>query len=569
MSNCIPLALAPDMIILNGKIITVDDAFSFAEALAVKDGKIIAVGTTAEIETYKSAKTKVVDLKGNTLMPGLNDSHMHLTWEVLSNPPYKIDLRYPKVKSIADIREKVKEAVALAQPGEWINGDGWSKGYLTEIIADPLNRKMNIRDFDDITPDNPLYLMEITYHNIVVNSRALELAGITKDTPDPEGGIIHRDADGNPTGLLIENARLLVERVKKQFTPAEMARALWDNVHTLTNSGVTSVTTAAEGVDEMRAYCAVALEGKFPLRINCALQFCEKGGLGGEYEDYYEAMKYVGETTGFGNEWLKIGGVKIFADGSPEYFTSWNYNPYPDGTYGSLVFKGKDDAERVANLRKIVRLCHGLRYQIAAHTTGDRCIHETVKAFAEVMEADPWDARHYIIHGDWIVPEAQEMMAKYKMGYSPQASMKAMNCDDITRIFGEERSGDQWPMKELWDKGIVVANGSDTPCAPPDWRNSMAASILREGTMSGKCSGPHQCLNIEEAIRAYTINPAWLEHAEHVKGSIEPGKLADFCILGKDITAIDPHEISTTPVLMTIVGGRVVYTDGTLDVAEI
>lgn len=156
-------------------------------------------------------------------------------------------------------------------------------------------------------------------------------------------------------------------------------------------------------------------------------------------------------------------------------------------------------------------------------------------------------------------------MAKYKMGYSPQASMKAMNCDDITRIFGEERSGEQWPMKELWDKSIVVANGSDTPCAPPDWRNSMAASILREGTMSGKVSGPHQCLNIEEAIRAYTINPAWLEHAEDDKGSVEVGKLADFCILGRDITAIDPHDISTTPVLMTIVGGRIVFSDGTLN----
>lgn len=567
MRNLLPNALAPDMIITNGKIITVDANFSFAEAVAVKNGKIVAVGSANAINEFKGANTKTLDLKGNTLMPGLNDSHMHLTWKMLSNKPYKIDLRYPKVKSIADIRELVKQAAAEAEPGQWILGDGWSKGYLEEIIADPANRKMNIHDFDDITPDNPLFLMEITYHNVVVNSLALKLANITKNTPDPEGGIIWRDNNGEPTGLLVEKARLLVERVRTPLAIETMAQALRDNIHQLSDIGITSVTTAAEGADEMRAFCAVALDGSFPVRINCALQFCERGELGGDLEDYEAGLQYIGLTTGFGNEWLKIGGVKIFADGSPEYFTSWNYNPYPDGSYGGLVFKGKTDDEKVARLNKIVDMCHRHRFQIAAHTTGDRCIYETVKAFAQVMEEDPWDARHYIIHGDWIVPEAQAMMAKYNIGYSPQASMKAMNCDDITRIFGEERSGEQWPMKELWDKGIVVANGSDAPCAPLDWRNSMQASILREGTLSGKVSGAHQCLNIEEAIRAYTINPAWLEHAEDSKGSIEPGKLADFCILGRDITTIDPHEISATPVLMTIVGGKVVFNDGTLQLS--
>jgi len=559
--------LAPDLIISGGKVITVDKDFSFAEAVAVKDGRIIAVGKTDDIMALKGAGTKMLDLKGKVLMPGINDSHCHLTWTIVSLPPYMLDLMYPKVKSIKDIREQVKEAVAKAKPGEWILGGGWNQGVMEELVAD-LSRVPGKADLDDIAPDNPVWLYEFSRHTSFVNSLALKLAGITKDTPNPVGGEYHKGPDGEPDGYLVETANAAIELAAPKYSTDELVEAFERNVGYMSRFGITSCTTASERPADVRLYSRLYRDAfkkgaHFPIRVNLMLLWSDYA-LGGAYKEISTALKEVGAGTNFGNEWVKIGGVKLFGDGIPPTKTAWVFEPYPDGTYGSLVVPGDTDEEKLEELQRVVDICHDNGFQLGVHTTGDHALDAAVRAMARAMERDPWDARHYVVHGDWIADETMKLMSKYGICITTQTELKLVLTDDTIARRGPEAAAEQWPLKQLVDNGVIVCNSSDVPCATPDWRPGMQTAIVRE-SLSGVVSGPHQSLSVEDAIRSYTINGAYLDHTDDVKGSIEAGKYADFCVLGKDLTAIDPHEIEHTPIHMTIVGGHVVYSDGELD----
>jgi predicted amidohydrolase YtcJ len=563
MPTRVPALLAPDLIIINGRVITVDHDFSYAQAVAVKDGIIAAVGTNAEISMLRGANTRVLDLGGAAMMPGIIDSHMHLPWYVVSKPPYKLDLSYPNVQSIGDIRNVLRNAVAAAKPGEWIIGEGWNEGFIAELKNDP-GRKLQKKDLDDISPDNPVYFIEFSFHNAWINSQALAAAGIHRDTESPDGGKILKDpVTGEPAGFLFEKARNLIEKVRPVLSRRQLKEAMLANVKYLSELGISSITSAAETPAEVNIYSEIAAGGAYPVRLNLLLMWAEYG-LGGTLADMKEAMKYVGTATGFGNEWLKIGGIKIFGDGIPPAKTAWVYDAYPDGSHGGLVVPGKDDADREKHLRDMVRYCHDMGYQTAVHACGDRAIDAAVAAFQSALSENPWDARHYTVHGDWIRPNTMKEMARWRIGHSTQTVIKYAISDTMDEVVGTKRSGEQMPLKALLDAGVILANSSDAPCATPDWRVGMQYAVLRESKGSGSIAGAHQCLTVPEAIRTYTILPAWLEHADQVKGSIEAGKYADFCVLGKDITRIDPHEIVSTPILMTMVGGKIVSDNGTL-----
>jgi predicted amidohydrolase YtcJ len=457
----------------------------------------------------------------------------------------------------------VKEAVAKAKPGDWIIGEGYNEGFIKELKEDP-HRRLHKKDLDDIAPNNPVYLIEFSYHNAWVNSKTLAAAQITKNTESPEGGTIFKDDQtGEPTGFIFEKARNLIEMVRPVMTRAQLKEALLANAKYLSELGITSITSAAETPFEVNIYSEIAAGGQYPVRLTILLMWAEYG-LGGTLADFKEAMKYVGTTTGFGNDWLKIGGVKIFGDGIPPAQTAWVYDAYPNGSHGGLVVPGENDQARQKHLNDMIKFCHDMRFQIAVHTCGDRAVDATVDAFVAALKENPWDARHYTLHGDWIPAETMKTMARYNIGHSTQCIIKYSISDLMDQIVGKERSGNQHPLKSLIDAGVKLANSSDAPCATPDWRVGMQYAITRESKASGTVSGVHQRLTVPEALRTYTIIPAWFEHAEHVKGSIEAGKLADFCVIGKDITSIDPHEIMATPIRSTIVGGKVVYSDNTL-----
>jgi predicted amidohydrolase YtcJ len=564
--------LMADLVLTNGKVVTVDHDFSIAEAVAVKGDTVIAVGKTDDINSLVGKRTKTIDLKGNTMLPGINDTHCHISDWALTRPPFQLEIRYPAVKSIADITKMVVEKAATVKPGEWILGEGWDEGYLEECLADS-NRKPSKDDLDKVAPDNPVILTEYSGHRTWANSRAFEMAGINRDTPNPVGGEINKDpGTGELTGLLYEKASIALRAIIPPWTPKQRKESLLGAMSEINSIGITSFTDA--GVDREKwasyndTYNEFYHDGKWTCRVNMLLMLAGFGKF--NLEETRKALNYVGCRYNFGNEWLKVGGTKIVADGIPPLKTAWMYEPYVDGTYGGLVVDGNSMEEQEENLREMIKLFHANRLQVGIHSCGERTIDVCTDQYMKCIEEDPWDARHYIIHSDFSRPETIKKIAEFgkRTGYelclNVQSPIKWTISDFMETVVGPERAAYHWPLRTILDNGIRLANSSDAPVIYPDWKQGIQGAVLRESKATGKVSGPEQCITVEEAITSYTINGAWLDHMEHRKGSIEAGKLADFCVLGEDILTVDPHYIKDIPTLMTIVGGRIVYDSGAI-----
>ena len=564
--------MSADLVIINSNVITVDNNFSIQEAIAVKNGMIDVLGTNDMIEAFMGPKTQVIDLKGKTILPGINESHMHAAFFGSTRPPIAIDLTAAAVQSIPDMCDALSEKVSMTAPGVWIRGFGWEQGFLEECKKNPgrLPRKW---DLDSVSPDHPVAFSDFSGHTLLVNSKALELAGITKETPDPESGEMERDSDGEPTGIFKEiGAQALVTNKIPLLTREEKKIAVQTALKHLNANGVTSYTDAAIGpggenfangvmsAEFFDLYQELLAEGQLPARVTVLLLLGDYGGL--TYQDLETGLKTIKLPSDLDSQWLQFPGVKLFADGVPMTYTSWMNDDYvgSDLGHGRSVLPGKTDEEQRDNLIRMIKLIHESGYQIGIHATGDRAIDAAVDGFILALKASPGrEPRHYIIHGDFISPEKIHALAQYNCGISMQPYIKAMISDFEPMVVGETRAAYQWPTRKVLDAGIKLTCNSDAPVTYPNWRLGIQAAVLREGLSSGKASGPEECITVEEAIRAYTINGAWQDHMEKIKGSIEVGKVADLCVIGEDILNIDPHEIGKISVLMTIVGGKIVY----------
>jgi predicted amidohydrolase YtcJ len=563
-----------DLVIMNGKVITVDKYFSIKQAVAVKDGKIVAVGKDEEVKDFIGRGTKVLDIQGKPMLPGINDSHMHGVFLGGTMPPLALDLRYPTVKSIRDISEVVRKKVESSRRGEWIRGVGWDPGYLEEC-RENLNRLPTRWDIDPVSPNNPAFFIDFSGHTLLVNSEAIRLAGITKDTPNPPGGEIERDPNtGEVTGIFKElSGQALVSKVVPLYTKGQKREAILAAIRCLNAEGITSYTDAAlgpggdnygggvMGADCIDVYKELYEEEKLTARVTILMLFGEYGAL--RFEDLRKGLASFKLPEGLKHEWLRIPGVKIFADGIPPTKTAWMYEEYAGGGHGSLCVPGKTDEEKYNELVNMIVYSHQQGVQIAVHVTGERAVDATIDGLVKAMKEKPGEnLRHYIVHGDFISAQTAKCMAEYSIGVNVQPGIKWTISDYMDSLIGEDRSARQWPLKMLTETGVHVAASSDSPVTYPNWRQGIQSALLREAKASGKVSGPEQRIMIEEAIRLYTINGAWQDHMDDVKGSIEVGKLADFCVLGEDILTIDPHKIKDIPVLMTIAGGKIVYNAG-------
>jgi predicted amidohydrolase YtcJ len=563
-----------DLVIMNGKVITVDKNFSIEQAVAVKDGKILAVGKDQEIKAFIGRDTKVLDIHGKPMLPGINDSHMHGVFLGGTMPPLALDLRYPTVKSIRDISESVRKKVESTRRGDWIPGFGWDPGYLEEC-KDNLNRFPTRWDIDPVSPNNPTFFIDFSGHTLLANSEAIRLAGITKDTPNPPGGEVDKDPNtGEVTGIFKElSAQALVSKVVPLYTKGQKREAILAAIRCLNAEGITSYTDAAlgpggdnyggglMGADCIDVYKELYEEEKLTARVTILMLFGEYGAL--SFDDLKKGLASSKLPEGWRNEWLRIPGVKIFADGIPPTKTAWMYEEYAGGGYGSLCVPGKTDEDKYNELSRMIVYSNKMGVQIAVHVTGERAVDATIDGFVKAMqEKSGEDLRHYIVHGDFISGQTAKRMAEYNIGVNVQPGIKWTISDYMDSLLGENRSARQWPLSMLIKTGVHVAASSDTPVTYPNWRQGVQSAILREAKGSGKVSGPEQRITIEEAIRMYTINGAWQDHMENAKGSIEVGKLADFCVLGEDLLTIDPHKIKDIPVLMTIAGGKIVYNAG-------
>jgi predicted amidohydrolase YtcJ len=548
------LSMYPDLVMFNGNVITTDNDFSIAEAVATKDDKIVGVGSNTDIKKLAGGKTDLMDLKGATVLPGINDAHIHLNGFGMQRPPMIVDLGYPTIKSIADMKDATANKAAEVESGKWISGWGWDRGFLEEIKGKP-ELWPTRHDIDPVTPDNPVAYTDFSGHVCLVNSKALELAMITKDTPDPEGGIIQKDASGEPTGILFERAAEAMRTLMPPPSEGEQRAGIINGMAEINSLGICSVTEPGLSAEQIGIYTDLYNQEKLSVRVNCMV-------MGGPSLEAVEAiLGYVGTSTGFGNNWLRISGLKLLADGIPPSKTAFMYEDYIGGGHGQLLVDGETDKERYNMLISMIKYASARRFQVGIHVTGDRGIDACVDGYIAALEEYPWDARHYIIHTDFATPQCIERMVKNNIGSNVQSTIKWTIGNLMIGIVGEKRAAYHWPLKTLFDKGVRVTNSSDAPVTYPDWRQGVETAVLRKDKATGNVLGEDQCISVEQAIQSYTINGAWQDHQDDIRGSIEPGKLADFTIIGDDILTIDPNQIHAIPILYTIVGGKIVYTN--------
>ena len=561
-----------DLILINGKVVTVNRHFGIAEAVAVKNGRIAAVGGNELVKSLSGSGTKVIDLAGATMLPGINDAHLHAPFFGATRPPLALDLTYPAVQTIGDIVEVVRRKAAEVKPGEWIRGFGWNQGSLKECLEDPsvFPRRS---DIDPVSPNIPVILTDFSGHTILVNQKALEIAGLHRDSPNPVSGEMERDSRGELTGIFKElGAQALVTTHVPILTREEKKVALLNAISLLNSHGVTSFTDAAIGpggdsyvsgvmsAEFVDIYRELLGTGELTARATILLLLGNYGAL--TYEDLEQGLRTFKVPTGLEREWLQFPGVKIFADGIPLTYTSWMNEDYVSGNYGHglPVIPGNTDQERYDNLVAMIGLVHEHGFQVAVHATGDRAIDAAVDGFVQAVKNKPGgDLRHYVIHGDFISAATCRRLAALGGGVAMQPTIEAMISDFEPSVVGEARAAYEWPMRTALDHGVNLTSSSDAPITVPNWILGVENAVLRESLTSGAVSGPEEAITVQEAIRTYTINGAYQDHMEAVKGSIEVGKVADFCIIDQDILTIDPHLIRNIKVLKTIVNGKIVY----------
>jgi predicted amidohydrolase YtcJ len=535
------MELSNSLILYNGKLHTQDPRFPRATALALRGGHIRAVGDDAEVCALAAPGDEQIDLGGRRVLPGLTDAHFHLYGWALA----RRGLELAGSASLADVRERVRRAVGAAAPGGWILGQGWNQD------AWPAPRLPGRADLDDLAPANPVILWRTDLHLAWANSQALQAAGIDAATPDPEAGLIARDGAGQPTGILRELAINLVRRVIPAPTDAETDAALRQAIAAAHRLGLTGVHDmrimgGADGPPAFRALQRLRAEEALALRVWMMLPGERLG----------EAIA-LGLRTGFGDDVLRVGGIKLFADGATGPRTAWMLAPFEDAGSGLPLTP-------MAEIAQLVARAHQAGISAAVHAIGDRAVRELLDVFSEVLprlagQAGPL-APHRIEHVQHSHPADLKRLAPLGLVASVQPIHATDDMTMVDRACGE-RGRWAYAFRDLLDAGTVLALGSDCPVASPDPLHGIHAAVTRQrpdGTPPGGWY-PAQRLTVAEAVWGYTMGPAYACSQVARQGSLAPGKLADLVVLDRDIFAIPPQEIADARVCMTVFAGRVVY----------
>ncbi len=527
-----------DLVLRHGDIYTVNPAQPEAQAIAVSDGRIVAVGSDAEIEKYVGPKTRVIDLEGRFAMPGFNDAHTHLG----SAGAAKIEVDLRGARSIAEVQDRLRRALPRYRRGEWILGHGWDQ-TLWKGEKYPTRQEL-----DAVSHTHPIYLVRVDGHGAVANSLALKRAGITAKTPDPPGGHIVKDAKtGQPTGMLEEAATGLVRRHVPPLTASERRRAVLLAIADANSHGVTSVQDSS-GWQDFLIYKQLKRQGKLTLRISEWIDFMLP-------VKRLEAMRREGGTT---DPMLKVGGLGEFLlDGTFGSETGAMYQPYSDnpGDRGILRISPEKFTRMV-----IARDRAG--FQMAVHAIGDRAVHIALDAYAAAEKANgPRDRRQRIEHAQIVLPG--DFIRFAKLGVV--ASMQPCHLNDDVRWasqrLGPKRSKYAYAWATMLRDHVHFAVGTDYPVEPINPMGNLWACVTRETPQGWPKGGwePQEKISMDQCLRGYTAGSAYVEFDEHIKGKLEPGMLADIVVLSHDPRKIPPKELWQTKALLTIVGGRIVY----------
>jgi len=560
---------AADRVLLNGKVLTVDARDSIAEAIAIRDGRIVAVGTTAEIEALAGPDTDRIDLHGLTATPALLDAHLHLSSGGLLRLT-QADLSFPMTRSIADVTALVAERAASAAEGEWLLGRGWDEGKLAE------RRYILAADLDPVSGTHPAWLAHTMGHYGTANSAALRLAGIDRDTPDPPGGVIDRDENGEPTGVLKESAMRRVTRLIPPPDPGQMRAAIAAMADELNRECMTGAKDPGIGysltydpdnaMDTWNAYGEVLAAGDLSLRVFALWRSPETLEQARALVERIAPFSKPMESTG--NDRLISGGIKIFADGSGGARTAWMWKDW------NRERSGLDEGNRgypaidAILLRDLIMLYHDAGLHIGVHAIGDRAIDWTVAAITLALIRNPRQGmRHSIIHANIPTDLAMDTMAALQQNFDaaypePQATFTWWIGDTYAGNFGEARSKRLNPFHSFRARGIQWAGGSDYSVTPFPARYGIWASMARQpllGVYGSDAFGSDEAVDVRTALRSFTLWAAQQMFLEKKTGSIEVGKYADIAVWDTDLYSAEPDAIKDMQCQMTLLEGEVVY----------
>ncbi len=524
------ITISADLALTSGKVLTMNQSQPYAEAIAIKDDRIVQVGTNEEIDPWIGKNTKVISLKGKTVVSGFIDTHIHvvdfgrfLTW---------IDLR--DVKSIEEIQSSLRKSAQKTPRGKWIIGHGWDQTRFTE------KRFLNLFDLDLASPDNPVIFYHQCGQICVVNSKALELAGVTKQTSAPLDGAIDKDGEtGELTGVLRDNATNLVWKMIPEPSEEELVETAGLACEKIVEAGVTSVHWMVLSSIELQIIQRLRRENKLPLRVYVVIPV-----------NLLDNVTGLGSRLGLEDNMVRIGGVEIFADGYLAARTAALLQPYSDDPAASgrlLCTQEKMNASAVKILKA------GL--QLVIHAMGDKAVDTALAAIEETsIEAPRKDLRNRIEQAAVLNERLLQRMKKQKVIVSVQPRVIASEFSvwSATDHLGPQRTRWLYPIKTLLKEGIRVIGGSDCPMEPLSPLSGIQAAVTRQFF-------PEERITIDDALRIYTVNAAYASFEENIKGSIEAGKLADITVLSRDPLTVPPNKIENIAVEMTIVGGKVVY----------
>jgi predicted amidohydrolase YtcJ len=528
-----------DLVLVNGKVWTGDPARPWAQAVAVRDGKIFAVGTAAELRALSPSGAKLVELGGALVLPGFIDSHTHF----LAGGFALKSIQLREAKSREDFVARIAAKAREIGPGRWILNGDWDHQQLTPV-------ELPRRDWiDAVTPDNPVCVNRLDGHMILANSLALKLAGVTRTTPVPPGGEIVKDpATGEPTGILKDTAMDLVYAKIPEPAFDEKLEAAEASVRHAAENGVTSVNEMADA-SSLEVFQDMARRGRLTTRVHVYIPITE-----------VDTLARLKLRSPFGGPYLQLAGLKAFVDGSLGSATAYFFEPYTDDPKTSGLLNGQMFPEGIMEQRILEADRAGL--QLAVHAIGDRANSLLIDMFEKAVAANgPRDRRWRVEHAQHLRPA--DIVRFGKLGLV--ASVQPYHAIDDGRWaegkIGPERVKTTYPFESLRRAGAVLAFGSDWTVAPLSPILGIYAAVTRR-TLDGKRPGgwiPEERVTVDEAVRAYTVNGAWAQFAEAVKGTISPGMLADLVVLDRDIFTIPPEEIGGAKVRMTLLEGRVIY----------
>lgn len=530
LAALLPPEQQADLIVENATIYTVNKTQPKARALAVKMGRILAVGD--DLSAYAGPATRRVDLHGTTVVPGFIDSHAHL--EGLGNLLESADLRH--VRTVAGIAEYVRNQAAKAKPGEWIVGRNWDQtNWGGQFPA--------ARDLDLAAQANPVFLSRVDGHAGWANSAALKLAGITAQTPEPSGGRIIMDGHGDPTGIFVDKAMSLISSKIPGPTAAQVQRRLELGARECARLGLTTIHDAGVSRLDLDAYRALIAGNNLPIRVYAMI-----GGTGALWREYMRKGPEIGQQ-------LTVRSIKLYADGALGSRGAALWQPYTDDPGNSgLLMTTKDEIAKVAG----DAAAHG--FQVCTHAIGDRANRTVLDGYAAAL-GGPNDKRFRIEHAQVIsLPDFQKFK-DFSILPAMQATHATSDMRWIEKRVGPDRVAGAYAWQRFLQLGIPVANGSDFPVEEPNPMLGFYAAITRQDLEGNPPGGwtPTQRMTRAEALESWTLSGAYAAFEEKTKGSLEPGKLADFIVLDRDIMTVPELQIPVTRVLKTFLGGKLVY----------